>query len=847
MDLSLESGATPGITPLAPVATVSLAAAKLLRAYDEHRTLFISQRGTLDTPSEQEILRWAEHQMNSTDNEGKPGEICRQYASICGLLEGFRREVCGIGELDHDAKRWWMLSSEQELLTRLHVFGAFEANGHRNSRSQVSFPAEAAPDQHMTDDHIMELMGLARGNGGGISPARSPAEHAVRGRGDAASPNTSRKPSERSFLRVSIADISSPILPRPSRGPSILGESPTSFANSPRTISHTRTSLQASTRYSVADLYPHPPASKGDNYRRESFFPPPTLSRNTSSVESLSVMMTSVKQIQMLQGTLTRSEYGFELIADFEVVAELGRGNFGTVSLAVDADGKMFAIKTLHNGTQLATRSPRMAKPKQHWSGGRKSFEAGPEGKRADPLSPATPQANTGERHLPTGTKGSSDGTGGGSSSQTGSGSSGEGESSAEREIAVMKRLNHPNVVKLHAVIEDATQNKTHLVMQYIENGPPTRMLSDGTCKPLPIPLALRYMSQVSSGLDYLHRCGIIHRDIKPENILIDREHNAYVSDFGVSSLLTDKRGISKRVGTLAFMSPELIASSSAVVEFGKQSDVWAFGVTLYCLVYGRLPFDGRTAADLIRAIAVEPLSFPKSSPEPSESSRNIASALLCETSMHLKDPSYERGIRVILGKLLEKDPSSRLSLKAFRKDPFVHQFSHAATPQVASLRQSAAQLPPTASVSKGEGESVVTLLDPPVFAEMSQPPSSGLLGADLEAMQKASMSQEPAVHVTKEDVEAAICRCAVAFTQRRNSTSVEAQQTVAKFVDKFRHRIRSRRASEQSVQNVPQAKLGMSFSLKSEDGEQAPSLNGSARATADGGEKEQGDEQHSS
>jgi serine/threonine protein kinase len=192
----------------------------------------------------------------------------------------------------------------------------------------------------------------------------------------------------------------------------------------------------------------------------------------------------STPELMVMEGTAeTRPEDGATVICSFEIIAELGKGNFGTVSLTVDAEGQTYAIKTLHHGTTVQRRNV--------------------EGAALSRRPSAFPLLSTEVNGTLDPTRISGD--------------------AVQREIAVMKRLNHPNVVKLHAVIEDQQEGQTHLVMQYVENGPVATLKPDGTCTPLPLGFALHYMGQVARGLSYLHHCGIIHRDIKPENILIGR------------------------------------------------------------------------------------------------------------------------------------------------------------------------------------------------------------------------------------------------------------------------------------------------------------------------------------
>jgi len=164
-----------------------------------------------------------------------------------------------------------------------------------------------------------------------------------------------------------------------------------------------------------------------------------------------------------------------------------------------------------------------------------------------------------------------------------------------------------------------------YLVMQYVEHGAIATVQDDGTCSAtLDIETLTQYARQLCAGLQYLHGHGVVHRDIKPDNILRGRDGTVYLSDFGVAELLdqgsddddgddaddggengspekqTKKAAKARRhapsvfdtQGTVAFMAPELFSVSAERGAQGEAIDVWALGVTFYCLLHGRVPFD---------------------------------------------------------------------------------------------------------------------------------------------------------------------------------------------------------------------------------------------------------------
>jgi len=241
-----------------------------------------------------------------------------------------------------------------------------------------------------------------------------------------------------------------------------------------------------------------------------------------------------------------------------------------------------------------------------------------------------------------------------------------------EREIAIMKKCRHRNVVALYEVIDDPAVECMYLVMQYVEHGPLRTMQPGGLIiEPInPVRLA-GYARQLCAGLEYLHRHGVIHRDIKPENILLGEDDQVFLADFGVADLFdggdgADASGICGTRGTFPFLAPELfeddhddapaprengakptgeqrLAAAAALAATttatnstitsdhglaaqqaaaqrlvrGEAVDVWALGVTLYVLLYGSLPWRYTTTHELVEAIVRGPITFPDLPPPP--------------------------------------------------------------------------------------------------------------------------------------------------------------------------------------------------------------------------------------
>jgi serine/threonine protein kinase len=163
-------------------------------------------------------------------------------------------------------------------------------------------------------------------------------------------------------------------------------------------------------------------------------------------------------------------------------------------------------------------------------------------------------------------------------------------------EVEAMSKISHYNVVKLHDALYCTELQTMYLLMQYAEHGSVMALTCEGKSKKTAIEpmLLVNYASQLCVALRYIHEQGVIHRDIKPDNVLLDVGGRILISDFGTAELFgpLEPRLVSgTHSGTRAFMSPELIASSSTALVDGEAVDVWALGVTLYTMLYGTVPW----------------------------------------------------------------------------------------------------------------------------------------------------------------------------------------------------------------------------------------------------------------
>lgn len=195
------------------------------------------------------------------------------------------------------------------------------------------------------------------------------------------------------------------------------------------------------------------------------------------------------------------------------------------------------------------------------------------------------------------------------------------------REIALLKKIKHPNLVKLVEVLDAPSDGMLYMVFELLANGETLRIPAD---EPLPEHLARKYFRDTLQGLDYLHYQHIIHRDIKPANLLLDGNNNVKISDLGVSVEVEDTYLISGQVGTPAFMSPELLNPDSGKLS-GVYVDLWALGVTLYSFLNGTVPWNDITPIGILNKIMTQTLTFTSTFPISPECEKLIRSMLSIE------------------------------------------------------------------------------------------------------------------------------------------------------------------------------------------------------------------------
>ena len=157
--------------------------------------------------------------------------------------------------------------------------------------------------------------------------------------------------------------------------------------------------------------------------------------------------------------------------------------------------------------------------------------------------------------------------------------------------------LDHPNILKVYDAGEENGQ--PYIVMEYVAEAQTLRHF----CKPdnlLPIPRVVEICRQCAEAIDYAHSHGVLHRDIKPANLMLTRDGQVKIGDFGIAKRISvEDPNDPQMVGSPRYMSPEQINNKPA----GKQSDLYSLGVSMYELLTGKPPFSAKGLSQLVMMI----------------------------------------------------------------------------------------------------------------------------------------------------------------------------------------------------------------------------------------------------
>lgn len=206
-----------------------------------------------------------------------------------------------------------------------------------------------------------------------------------------------------------------------------------------------------------------------------------------------------------------------------------------------------------------------------------------------------------------------------------------------QREARVLAKLEHPNIIPIYDFADH--EGHPYLVMKYVEGETLKARLGQG---PVPLADTLKVVGAVGSALAYAHKQGILHRDIKPSNVIITAEGHYYLSDFGLARIASAGESTLSQdtmLGTPNYISPE---QAKGVRDLDGRTDIYSFGVLLYEMVVGRVPFAGDTPFSVIHDHIYTPLPPPSAMnpnvPEPLE--RFLLKALAKEREDRFADAS---------------------------------------------------------------------------------------------------------------------------------------------------------------------------------------------------------------
>ena len=205
------------------------------------------------------------------------------------------------------------------------------------------------------------------------------------------------------------------------------------------------------------------------------------------------------------------------------------------------------------------------------------------------------------------------------------------------KEIGIMYNINHPYSVKLYNHFED--NEKLYLIMELASNGNLYNFIQNNKNQKIKTKeMIKKIIIQVIEIIKYLHSLDIIYRDIKPENILLDKDYNVKLCDYGWASYLSKGQFCSAYCGTPEYVSPEVIKK----YPYNEKVDIWGIGVLIFELVFGYPPFTSNFNEDRFNNIKEGKINWPKDL-----------------NDMELKD---------LIEKILKVNPKDRISLDEMEK-----------------------------------------------------------------------------------------------------------------------------------------------------------------------------------
>lgn len=166
-----------------------------------------------------------------------------------------------------------------------------------------------------------------------------------------------------------------------------------------------------------------------------------------------------------------------------------------------------------------------------------------------------------------------------------------------QEEVDILTKLDHPNIVKYYETYID--EKYIYLVMEYIGGGELFQKIAEQDNQVFNEKDAAMYMRKLLSACNHMHSQGVVHRDIKPENIMLSKEGEIKLIDFGLSQRTQGNKKLKSIAGTPYYMAPEVLDG-----QYDYKCDIWSLGVLLYVFMSGYLPFQGQNRNEVFNKIS---------------------------------------------------------------------------------------------------------------------------------------------------------------------------------------------------------------------------------------------------